>query len=148
MSGNLVAALFVLAGGLAGALQVAISGALGRRIGSLEAAAFSGIVAGIGFLLVILVVRQSLGGVTATFREPAWLWLSGAMGLVIVTAITFGPARIGVLATIGLFIASQLTLGAVIDHFGLLAAERSPLNTARLAGLLLLLGGALLTLRR
>lgn len=142
------AVLLALAGGVAGAVQVAVSGALGRRIGSLEAAALSGIVAGILFLVIVLAARQTLSGVASAVREPPWLWLSGVMAVVIVIAITFGPPRIGVLGTIGLFIASQLVIGALIDHFGWLGADRSPINAARLAGLALLAAGAVLALKR
>lgn len=148
VSGNLPAVLFALAGGVAGAIQVAVTGALGRRIGSLEAAAFSGLVAGVLFAVVVLVVRHNVGYVTASLRQPAWLWLSGAMGVVIVSAVTYAPAKIGVFATIGMFLASQLLVGALIDHFGLLGAERHPLGAMRLAGLGLLVAGSILVLRR
>lgn len=140
--------LLALAGGLAGGLQVAISGTLGRRIGSLEAAAFSGLVAGVLFLVILLAARQSLSSVADALRQPAWLWLSGVMAIVIVIAVTFGPPRIGVLGTIGLFLASQLAIGALIDHFGWLGADRAPINSPRLAGLLLLAVGAALVLKR
>jgi uncharacterized membrane protein YdcZ (DUF606 family) len=39
-------------------------------------------------------------------------------------------------------------MGVLIDAFGLFGLERIPLNAARLTGLLLLAGGALLVLKR
>ena len=87
MSGNAFAVVFALAAGVAAAVQAAINAALGRRIGTLEAAMFQTIVGVTVFAVVTLVARQSLAGVGNAFREPAWLWLGGVMGAMIVTAI-------------------------------------------------------------
>ena len=55
---------------------------------------------------------------------------------------------IGTFATIGLLIAGQLAMGVLIDAAGLFGLERIPLNVARVTGLVLLAGGALLILKR
>jgi bacterial/archaeal transporter family-2 protein len=138
---------FSLVAGLAGAAQVAISGALGRRIGVLDAAAFGGIVAAV-ILVAIAIVFRTGDGITSAFREPPWLWLGGLMGAVVVAAITYSPERIGVFATIGLLITGQLALGAVIDATGMFGVERIPLNVTRVVGLVLLSAGAVLVLKR
>lgn len=138
---------FSLVAGLAGAAQVAISGALGRRIGVLDAAAFGGIVSAAVLVALALVFRTG-DGIASALREPPWLWLGGLMGAVVVSAITYSPPRIGVFATIGLLIAGQLALGAVIDATGLFGVERIPLNVARVVGLALLAAGAILVLKR
>jgi transporter family-2 protein len=70
------------------------------------------------------------------------------MGAIVVLSITFAAPRIGTFATIGLLIAGQLAMGVLIDALGLFGLERIPLNTARLVGLLLLAGGAVLILER
>lgn len=84
----------------------------------------------------------------AGFREPPWLWLNAAMGAIVVLSITYTAPRIGTFATIGLLIAGQLAMGVLIDALGLFGLERIPLNAARVAGLFLLAGGALLVLKR
>jgi bacterial/archaeal transporter family-2 protein len=137
---------FSLVAGLAGSIQVAISGALGRRIGVLEAAAFGGVVAAVILVGVAVAARNSAG--IAAFREPPWLWLGGVMGAIVVTAVTFSPPRIGTFATIGLLVAAQLAMGVVIDALGLFGLERIPLSWERVVGLALLGGGALLVLKR
>ena len=53
------------------------------------------------------------------------MWLGGLMGLTVVFAVTFGQPRIGASATIGILIAGQLVMGAVIDRFGLFGVPRS-----------------------
>ena len=84
----------------------------------------------------------------AGFREPAWLWLNGVMGAVVILTITFTAPRIGTFATIGLLIAGQLAMGVLIDYLGLFGLDKIPLSAARVVGLMLLAGGALLVLKR
>ena len=84
----------------------------------------------------------------AGFREPPWLWLNGVMGAIVVLTITFTAPRIGTFATIGLLIAGQLAMGVLIDYLGLFGLDKIPLSAARIAGLVLLAGGAVLVLKR
>jgi bacterial/archaeal transporter family-2 protein len=148
VSASSTAVFISLVAGVAGSVQVAVSGAFGRRIGVLEATAFGSLGAAIIVCSLVLVARQGFGGVLAGVREPPWLWLNAAMGAIVVLSITFAAPRIGTFATIGLLIAGQLAMGVLIDAFGLFGLERIPLNAARLSGLLLLAGGALLVLKR
>ena len=148
MSGNSGAFLFTAVAGVAAALQTSINAALGKRIGTIEAATFQTIVAVIIFLVLLLAARQSLGGIGDALREPAWLWLSGVMGVIIITSFTFAPNRIGVLAFAAILIAGQLITSAVIDHYGLFGLERIGFTWERALGFALLAGGAILVLRR
>jgi transporter family-2 protein len=145
--GNASAIAFALAAGLAGSIQVAVNGALGRRIGVLDAAAFGSIIAAVLLVAAALAIRNG-DGIAAALKAPPWLWLGGFMGALIVTGITYSPSRIGVFATIGLLIAGQLVMGAFIDAFGLFGVEKIPLDVPRVAGLALLSGGAVLVLHR
>ena len=148
MSPATTAVLFVLGAGVAAALQVAINGRLGARIGTLEAATFQSLIAVSLFLVTTLAVRGGLGGVFSGFRAPVWMWLGGAMGFVIVSAITYAPSRISNLAVAGVLIAAQLLMAALIDAFGLFGFERLGLPWERLAGIALLAAGATLVLKR
>jgi transporter family-2 protein len=133
--------------GIGGGLQAAISGALGRRIGALEASAFLAAL-GTVILLVLAIVVRGPGGVVTGFRQPAWLWLGGVFGALVVFTLAFSPPRIGTFATVALLVAGQLVAGALIDAFGLFGFERVPLTLTRLAGLVFLAAGAFLVLRR
>ncbi|HXV56580.1 MAG TPA: DMT family transporter [Gaiellaceae bacterium] len=148
MSATSVAVVLSLVAGLAGSIQVAISGAFGKRIGVLEATAFGSLGAALIVCAVLLAVRGTFGGVASGLREPPWLWLGGAMGAIVVTSITFTAPRIGTFATIGLLIAGQLAMGVLIDAFGLFGLERIPVTPERVLGLVLLAAGALLVLKR
>ena len=147
MSGTTFAVVLSLVAGVAGAAQASIAGTFGRRIGVLEATAFSA-VAGAVIVVAIALLAGRGGGVADGFRVEPWLWLAGPFGALIVLTLTFAPPRLGTFATIALLISGQLAVGALIDAFGLLGSDRIPLTASRIAGLALLAGGAALTLRR
>lgn len=134
--------------GLAGAVQAAVMGELGERVGILPAVAFSVLVALLLGLAALLVWERSFAGVRAAMDEPPWLWLGGLMSVYIVLAITVGPPRIGVAATVGIVIAGNLVSAAVIDRYGLFGQDVIPIDRWRLLGLLLLAAGAALSLSR
>jgi bacterial/archaeal transporter family-2 protein len=146
--GNAVAVVLALSAGLAGSVQAAVMGKLGERVGIFEALGFSTVVSIVIGLTVLLVVRQSFGGLAAAARQPVWLWTGGALSAFIVLAITVGPPRIGVTATVGIVIAGNLLMSALIDRFGWLGNDQIALNWPRVLGIVLLAAGAALTLRR
>lgn len=148
MSATALAVLFTAAAGVAAALQVAINGKLGERIGTIEAATFQTIVALVLFVSVTASLRGGMGGVVSALRQPAWMWLGGAMGFVIVSALTYAPARIGNLTFAAVLIALQLVAATVIDALGLFGFDRLGLSAHRLAGLVLLAAGVALVLKR
>lgn len=147
MTGTRLAIAFSLAAGIAGAAQASISGALGRRVGTIGAAGLGVVLAAI--LVVALAVALGRGGsIVSALHQPLWLWLGGLFGAVIVLAIAYAPPLIGTFATVALLIAGQLAAGALIDAFGWLGSPRIPVTLARVAGLVLVTAGAALTLKR
>jgi transporter family-2 protein len=144
--GTAITAAVVLVAGLAGAIQVAVMGELGDRVGVVSALAFAAAVTMVGAFIVLAVAERSLSGVRGALREPAWLWIGGLMGLLIVFAITLGAPRIGTAATVGLVIAGNLVMAALIDRFGLFGQDEIPLSWPRVLGIALLAAGAGLSL--
>ena len=148
MSSTTVAASFAFVAGLGGAVQVAVQGRLGDRIGSLEALACAVVVGAVTALVVLLIARRSLGGLRAGFAGPRWMLLGGLMSVVIVLAITVAGPRIGIVATTAFLIVGQFGLATVIDRFGWFGVEPIALAWSRILGLALLAAGAALTLKR
>jgi transporter family-2 protein len=147
VTGTRIAVVFSLAAGIAGAAQASLSGALGRRVGTIGSAGFGVIVAALLVIALALVLGRGASMVAAV-HEPPWLWLGGLFGATIVVAIAYAPPRIGTFATVALLIAGQLVAGALIDAFGWLGSPRIPVTLARVAGLVLVTAGAALTLKR
>jgi bacterial/archaeal transporter family-2 protein len=143
-----LAVVLVVAGGIGGAIQAALMGRFGERVGTLEAFAFATLLTAFIGAAILLVGRGSLAGYGDAARQPVWLWTAAAMSALIVLGITFAAPRIGTTAAIGIIVAGNLAMAAVIDRFGLFGLERIPLSTPRLAGILLLAAGAALSLHR
>jgi transporter family-2 protein len=143
-----LAALLAFAAGLGGAVQIAVQGRLGERVGSLEALTTTALVGGAIALVLLLLVRRSLSGVGDAFAGPKWLLLGGVMGAFIVFAITVAGPRIGVVTTTAFLIAAQFGFATAIDRFGWFGVDRVATSWPRLAGVGLMLVGAALTLRR
>jgi transporter family-2 protein len=143
-----VAALLALVAGFGGAVQIAVQGRLGDRVGSLEAVATASLIGAVVALAVLLLARRSLAGVGEALGSPKWMLLGGVMSALIILAITVAGPRIGIVATTAVLIAAQFTLATFIDRQGWFGVERIAVSWPRLLGIGLLFMGAALTLRR
>ena len=148
MSTTSVAAVLALVAGFGGAVQIAVQGRLGDRVGSIEAMATASLIGGIAALLVLLAARRTVGGIGDALAAPKWMLVGGLMSALIILAITVAGPRIGIVATTAVLIAAQFTLATAIDRFGWFGVERIAVSWQRVLGIALLFVGAALTLRR
>jgi bacterial/archaeal transporter family-2 protein len=148
MNSSALAAMLALAAGFGGAVQIAVQGRLGDRVGSIEAMATASLIGALVALGVLLVARQSLAGIGEAAGAPKWMLLGGVMSALIILAITVAGPRIGIVATTAVLIAAQFTLAAIIDRFGWFGVKEIALSWPRVLGIVLLFVGAALTLRR
>jgi len=146
--GATVAVALAATAGLAGAVQVAVLGELGERAGVFPAIALSAIVSFVVGIVVLYTAGSSLWGVRDALREPAWLWTGGAISLFIVLSMTVAGPRIGIAATLGLVIAGNLVMGAVIDQLGLFGVDQIAIGWRRVLGIAFLAAGVALSLPR
>jgi len=86
-SGTVAAVLVCVVAGLAGAIQAAVMGRFGERIGVVEAVAFASVVTALVAFATVLAVRQTLSGVAEGLRAPPWMWIAGVMSAFIVFAV-------------------------------------------------------------
>jgi transporter family-2 protein len=140
--------MLAFAAGLGGAVQIAVQGRLGDRVGTLEALATASLIGALIALVVLLLARRSLAGVGEALGSPKWMLLGGVMSALIILAITVAGPRIGIVATTSVLIAAQFTFATVIDRQGWFGVERIAVSWPRVLGLALLCAGAVLTLRR
>jgi bacterial/archaeal transporter family-2 protein len=127
---------------LAGAViatQAPTNGALGRSIGDLRAVVVNFAVGGIAIAVVALLVGGGLGGLGG---DPVrWHYLGGLAGAGFVTVAVLTIRPLGVTLQTAAIIAGQLTMAAVVDHYGLLGVQVRPLTAAHAGGLGLLAAG-------
>ncbi len=127
---------------LAGAViatQAPTNAALGRSIGDLRAVVMNFAVGGIAIAVVALLVGGGLGGLGG---DPVrWHYLGGLAGAGFVTVAVLTIRPLGVTLQTAAIIAGQLTMAAVVDHYGLLGVQVRPLTAAHAGGLGLLAAG-------
>ena len=148
MSSTGLAAVLASAAGFGGAVQIAVQGRLGDRVGSLEAVATASLIGAVVALGVLVLARRSFAGVGDALGSPKWMLLGGVMSALIILAITVAGPRIGIVATTAVLIAAQFTLATVIDRYGWFGVDRIALTWTRVLGVGLLFIGAALVLRR
>ncbi len=79
---------------------------------------------------------------------PWWSYTGGLIVAFYVFTITFLAPRLGVGTAIALIVTGQIAAALAIDHFGLLRSLTFQLTMSRVAGAVLMVGGAFLALRR
>jgi len=143
---EVVPAIFVaIVGGMAIGLQTLFSGVLGHRVGIMESV-FIVHIGGLALAGLILLLMR--GGNLIAWRNVPWYVLSaGFIGVAIVASVSYAVPRLGLANTLTLAIISQLTLGAILDHFGWLGAVQHPLDPPRVIGMLIMFAGTWLLLR-
>ena len=146
MSSLMVAVLLALCGGIAVGFQGPLASMVGQRVGALGSGFvlhLSGAV--IAGVLVLLTGWQAMSGL----RDVPWYALvgTGACGVIVIAAFSLAVPKIGMTATAGLIIASQLVVAALLDHFGLLGLAHRSMTMVRLAGMGVLMLGAWMVLR-
>lgn len=106
----LLPVIISLLGGVAIGLQNPLASLMGQRIGILQGAFvihLGGTLVAGGLLLAVP------GGNFAAWRSVPWYALgAGALGVALVSAISFAIPRIGVAATVGLVVATQMIMAA------------------------------------
>jgi transporter family-2 protein len=133
-------------GGIAIALQPSINGRLAQKIGIIESSCISFAVGAAVLLLgAVLAGRGSFKGLPAV---SWWELTGGVLGAFFVTMTIIAVPRIGTTAAMAAVIGAQLTVGALLDHFGLFGFRTIPFDGKRLAGIVLLLAGTALIFRK
>lgn len=118
-------------------IQSAINGSLGKTVGSFGAAFISCFVASIVLLAAVFMSDRTQ--ISHILKVPIWELSGGILGAIYVSCLTLLIPRTGtVLATVCI-VSGQMIMSACIDHFGWFHVQQSPLNSYRLAGLILLL---------
>lgn len=138
--------LLSLIAGFGVAVQAGINGALGKKVGAIEASFIS---FSIGTLcLLLLVIFFGKGQLGAGLSQPKWMLLGGFLGAYYVLAMVLAVPQIGVASVVVAVIAGQIAASTVIDHFGLFGSRQIPIDWQRMLGIVFLAAALLLFYRK
>ena len=137
--------LAVLLAGVGVALQPPTNAALAKASGSVWLAALISFAVGTGALLVVWLLDRT--PVSAAKGAPWWAWAGGFYGAAFVAALAFASPRLGLAVTLTAAIASQLVTAMIVDRYGLLGVPQQPITPTRLAGVALVILGAVVVRR-
>jgi transporter family-2 protein len=147
VSRTLAVLLAAGAGALVG-MQAPVNARLGRAVGSVQAASLSFLVGTTALLLIAALASGGLGSYSKVSGVPWWALIGGLLGAVYVTVAILTVRTLGASALTAAVITGQLTISVVIDRFGLLGIARQPIGAQRIVGLVLLVAGVALVVRR
>ncbi|GIW27865.1 MAG: DMT family transporter [Meiothermus ruber] len=99
------------------------------------------------FAVCLLLAYAGLVGIGIRQGLPWYSFLGGIIGILVVLGTVFSVRELGIANAIALLLASQVLAAALLQQFGLLGLEASPLSEAKLIGLGVLLLGAVIAIR-
>lgn len=140
--------LLAIAAGAVLPLQVGVNSTLRQGIGSPVVAALISFAVGSACLLAYAIAsRAAWPSAQMLGKLPAWAWIGGALGAYYVaTAILVAP-KLGAANLVCLTITAQLLTSLLLDHYGLIGFVQHGINTARVAGALLLVAGTVMIVK-
>ncbi len=147
MSKGLAVVLGALAGGLVG-MQAPINSRLGKAVGGVQAATFSFLVGTAALIAISFILRGGLTSLGSVGSVPWWGLVGGLLGAVYVFVALEAVKTLGASGLTAVVITGQLAMSVVIDRFGLLGIARSPVGLQRVIGIVLLIAGVVLVVRK
>ena len=147
MTRTLAVPLALAAGCFVG-LQAPVNARLGKQVGSLQAATVS---FAIGTLALILVASLSSGGLSSigsVNKVPWWALIGGVLGAFYVTVALVTVRTLGLSSLTAIVVTGQLVIAVAVDRFGLLGIAKQQIGATRIVGLVLLVVGVVLVVRK
>jgi bacterial/archaeal transporter family-2 protein len=145
MSLRLLLIALCLIGGVTISLQTPLASLMSTHIGVIQSAFIVNVGGAIASGLVLFLIGFNLNKLS---QVPWYAICAGVLGVIVISVTNFVIPHIGVASTLTLIIAGQLVAGMVIDRYGLFNTTVRPFDLYRLAGLILISGGAWLILRK
>ncbi|QGY39232.1 EamA-like transporter family protein [Pseudodesulfovibrio cashew] len=142
--------IFVLLALVAGAtmpVQAGINLRLREALGDPIVAALVSFAVGTIALAVYCFALRPVPTLAMAAGAPWWSWLGGLCGAFFVSVIIILAAKLGATSSMVWLLAGQFLAALILDHFGLIAFDVRVITWQRLAGICLVLAGAVLVSR-
>lgn len=146
----IIGVLGALGTGFAIGMQSTLSSLIGAIAGNLRTGMFMNFIGGIIAGLFILAFTL-IGGKDYWHMPGRAVWMlviAGALGIMIITGVSFSLQKAGVAAGLATIILGQLVISAIVDATGAGGARVIPFTWQRAAGLLVIGLGVFLILPR
>lgn len=136
-------AAFVI--GMLLSLHLAMSSAAGTLLKSMPAANLIFWTMGVASTFAVWLASPGKEAVLNVRHVPPYLFLAGVMGAIVITygMIVLIP-KLGAGTTMVMVIAGQIASSLAISHYGFLSTPQASVTAAKIAGAMLMLGGAVL----
>ena len=125
-------------------IQAGLNTKLGKAGESpVHASTISFVVGTVALLLYILFTQQSVSweGIKSA---PGYVWIGGVLGAFYVTVIILAFPQLGPGLTLGLVVAGQLIISALLEHFNVLVAQQQSISLMRVLGIVLVVVGVVI----
>ena len=135
--------------GIAMTFQTALNTQLREYLHSpLQAALLSFLVGTLLLAILVIVQAEQRPTLSSLAVIPWYLWLGGCLGVYAISMSIYTAPKLGFLTLSGLIIFGQIAMSMIVDQFGLLGTDKTPVNWQRLLGGVVIFIGVLLTLQR
>ncbi|WP_413665794.1 DMT family transporter [Microbulbifer sp. CNSA002] len=138
----------MLIAGIGIPVMATLNSGLGIKLGS--SALATTLLFLVGLVISAAYLLKTEGLPSAVFsKDIAWyFYLGGILVAFYILSVTWVSPRYGVGNAVSFVLLGQLLAISVIDHFGLLGAQQTSLDTKRLIGLAMMVVGVLLVVKR
>lgn len=146
----LMGGMTALITGIAIGIQSFLSGRAGNLIGPTNTGFWTNFIGGILAGILILFFSKFVNPKYGQITKPAFLVIlaSGALGILIITGISFSISRAGMAAGLAAVIFGQLLFGVIADSIGIAGSAPIPLDLRRIMGLIIMAISVFLLLPR
>ncbi|WP_226642316.1 DMT family transporter [Microbulbifer variabilis] len=148
MPNSIIYPLLMLIAGIGIPVMAALNSGLGVKLGS--SALATTVLFFIGLIISAMYLIKTEGLPIGGFpKDISWhLYLGGILVVFYILSVTWVSPKYGIGNTISFVLLGQLIAIAVIDHFGLLGAQQNNLDIKRLCGLVMMITGVFLVIKR
>jgi transporter family-2 protein len=88
-----------------------------------------------GVLVILLLLREGIDSWKISSPVAGFIALSGFLGILIITGISFSFQRTGIAAGLAALILGQLVISIIVDTYGIGGVDPIPLTSQRVFGL-------------
>lgn len=141
-------AALMLAAGLGIPVMAALNGELGGKLQSPTLASIILFLVAVAASLGVLFVFEGVPKSIPKFSTPIYSYLGGLLVVFYVCSITWVAPKFGIGNAIAFVLLGQLISMTTIDHFSLFGAIRYSISMQRVVGLIFMMIGVFLTVRR